>query len=83
MEDDSELTGDGNASPSHAAVLGDLQAPCAQGRPLAAAHQQGVGGLVEGGAGQFVATSADLALDVGLARLVAGGCKTQMGADAS
>ena len=71
VQDDGELAGDRDAGARHAAMLGDLHAPGPQARPFAAAHQQGVGGLVERGAGEFVATAADLALDVGLARLVA------------
>src|SRR3954451_12568583 len=54
-------------------------APGTQAGPFAAAHQQRVGGFVEGGAGEFVTTSADLAGDVGLAGLIAGRRQPEMG----
>src|SRR4051794_17411880 len=72
MQDDGELASNGDAGPCHAARLGHLHAPRTQAGPLAAAHQQGVGRLVQGGAGQFVTASADLAGDVSLAGLIAG-----------
>src|SRR5215213_4232094 len=37
VENDDVLTGNGNTGASHAAVLGDLQAPCPQAGPLPAA----------------------------------------------
>ena len=40
-----------------------------------------MGRLVERGAGQLAAAVADLTLDVGLARLVAGGCQAKVGSD--
>lgn len=52
-----------------------------QARPFARARQQGMGRLVERGAGQLVAAAADLALDIGLARLIAGRCQTKMRTD--
>ena len=71
VENNSQLASHRDASASHAARLRDLHAPGAQDRPFAASHQERVGGLVQRRAGQFVAASADLALNVGLARLVA------------
>ena len=71
MEDHGELAGDRDASAGHAAMLGNLHASGPQARPFAAAHEQRVRRLVERRAGEFVTTSADLALDVGLARLIA------------
>ena len=40
VQDSCELAGDRDAGPCHAAALGDLHAPGAQGRPLPAADQQ-------------------------------------------
>jgi len=71
MQHDGELTGHGDTRPRHTARLGDPHASGPQGRPLAAAHEQRMGGLIESRAGKFVAAAADLALDVCLARLVA------------
>lgn len=69
-------------SPSvHAPCLGGLHPPGAQARPFACAYQRAMGRLVERRAGQFVAAAADLADDVGLARLVAGRCQAEMGAN--
>ena len=77
MEDDGELARNRHAGPRHATVFGDLHPPGAQARPFARARQQGMGRLVECSTGQFVAAAADLALDVGLARLVARRCQAQ------
>jgi hypothetical protein len=62
-------------------VLGDLHAPGPQARPFAAAHEQRVRRLVERGAGEFVAASTDLPLNVGFARLIARGGQAKMSAD--
>src|SRR3954447_9695057 len=78
VQDDRQLSGDRHAGTGHAATLGYLQAPGTQARPFARAHQQGMGSLVERGAGEFIATAADLTLGVGLARLVAGWCEAEM-----
>src|SRR3954447_16007698 len=59
-----QFAGDRHASTGHAAMLGYLQAPGTQARPVAAAHQQAIGGFVERGAGEFVTAAADLARDV-------------------
>ena len=72
MQDDGELARDRDAGTGHAAMLGDGHAPGPQARPLLAPHQQRMCGLVKRRARQFVATSADPALDVGFSRLVAG-----------
>lgn len=71
VQDDRQLPGDRRTGAGHAAMLRYLQTPGTQARPFTAAHQQGVGSLVERGAGQFVAAAADFALDIGLARLTA------------
>jgi site-specific DNA recombinase len=76
-----ELTGDRDASTRHAATPGDPHAPGAQGRPLPAADQQRVGGLVQGRPGELVAAAADPALHVGLAGLVALRRQAEVGAD--
>ena len=59
VEEDGELAGDSDTCPSYAPG------------PFAAVQQQRVCSLVERSAGEFVAESADLALDMGFARLVA------------
>jgi hypothetical protein len=41
-----------------------------QARPFAAPHEQRVGCLIERRAGEFVATAAYLALDIGFAGLI-------------
>lgn len=66
MQDDGEFTGDRDSRSRHATALGDGQPPGLEARPLPAAHEQGCGRLIEGGTGEFVTTSADLALDIGL-----------------
>ena len=81
MQDDGELAGDCDPGPRHASSLGNPHAPGAKGRPFLAAHEQRVGCLVERGAGALVAASADLALDVGLAGLIAGRGQAEMRAD--
>jgi hypothetical protein len=43
----------------HASRLGDFHAPSAQGRPLATAHEQRMGRLVERGAGELIPAAAD------------------------
>jgi hypothetical protein len=78
MQHDGEFTCDSDTRPCHAPSLGDLHAPGPKRRPLAAAHKQRVGCLVEGSAGKFVAATADLALDIGFARLVARRCEAEM-----
>src|SRR5215203_6987356 len=71
VEDDRELAGDRYTGARHTSRLSDLHAPGPQARPFPAANQQGMGRLIERGAGELVAAAADLTLDVGLARLVA------------
>ena len=78
MQDHRELSRHRNACTRHAAALGDLHAPGAQARPFAAADKQRVRRLIEGGPGKLVAAPAHLALDVGLAGLVARRRQAQM-----
>src|SRR5215212_919476 len=73
VQDDSELAGACDTGPRHASCLGDLDAPGAQGRPLAAAYEERMGCFVESSTGELVAASADPADDVRLAGLIAVG----------
>jgi hypothetical protein len=80
VQNDSEFARHRDACACQAATLGDLHSPGPQARPLAAAHEQRVGSLIERGAGEFVAAATDPALDVGLAGLVACGGQAEMSA---
>src|ERR1700757_4435221 len=71
MQNHSELACDRDPGSRHTPVLRDLHAPGAQARPFAAAYEQCVRRFVERCAGQLVTASADFALDVRLAGLVA------------
>lgn len=67
MQDDGEFTGDRDARSRHATALGDGQPQALRLDHFRLRTSKGVGRLIEGGTGEFVTTSADLALDIGLA----------------
>ena len=71
VQDDRQLAGDRNPSARHAAPLGDVHAPGPQARTISCCGSAAMGCFVECGARQLVAASADPALHVGLAGLVA------------
>ena len=75
MQNDGELAGNSDPSSRHTAPLGHVHAPCSEARPFLAEHEQRMSCLIEGCAGEFVAASADLALNVRLTRLIASGVK--------
>src|SRR5580704_12375976 len=81
VQDHRQLAGDCNTGTCHTPAFGNVHAPGAQRRPFGAADQQRVGCLIECGTGQFVTASADAALYVGLAGLVAPRRQAEMGAD--
>lgn len=70
MQDDGELAGNSNSGTGHTVPLGHVHAPRSEARLFLAAHEQRMGRFIERGAGKLVATSADLALNVGLAGLI-------------
>ena len=76
-----QLARHSDAGERHAAALGHGHAPCPQSRPFGAADQQRMGCLVQRRSGQFVTTSADAALHVGFAGLVASRRQAKMRAD--
>jgi hypothetical protein len=78
MQDDGKLASDRNARPGHTATFGDGHAPCPQSRPFAAVDQKRVGRLVQRGARQLVATSADSALNISLTGLIAVRCEAEV-----
>ncbi|AYC99601.1 hypothetical protein NCHU2750_02040 [Neorhizobium sp. NCHU2750] len=65
---------------AHSPTPGDAHAPCPAGPSLRPSEQR-MGCFVKRGSCDLVTTSADLALDVGLAGLIAGRRQTKMGTD--
>ena len=81
MQDHRQLARHRDAGARHASALGHVHAPCPQRRPFGAADQQRMGCLVQRHSGHFVTTSADAALQVGFAGLVASRRQAKMRAD--
>lgn len=73
VQADRELAGYRHAGPRHAAAFGDIHGPRRASSTILRMRC-----LVEGGAGEFVAAAANLALDLGLAGLVARRRQSQM-----
>ena len=81
MQDHRKFAGDCNACSRHSAALCNGHAPSPEVGPFLRTHEQRMGRFVKRGSFDLVTTSADLALDIGLAGLIAGWRQTEMGTD--
>ena len=74
MQDHGKFAGDCDACPRHSPTPGNPHAPSPQARPFFRPQEQRMGCFIKGSSSDFVTTSADPALDVGLAGLIARRC---------